>query len=247
MPRDETAAINRRTTDALVQRRMTAQAIDIAIGLFTGVISLAVYPPACALLVAAFLAKDAIPYVSVGKTCLGLTVVDIRTKGRCSLSGSLLRNALLVPPVGMVEALILSFSREGIRLGDVLAGTYVAYVAQPLETLDIPARTSGTTVTVTADLSARRLLCVDAAAGDDAVEDAFWQFADRYSDDATRGLGDEELAERCQELARRCETEDTCGLNLPGPLSQPATREQMHAYITAHVIAVNRARDLLIH
>ena len=233
---------------------MAAQAFDGLIALFAFIVLDAAYRPLGVLVILAFLLKDALPYASPGKTCLRLRVFTKKTNRPCSLRGSLLRNLLLLPPLGIVDALILAFSHDGHRLGDIVAGTFVAAQDFTPQSQAITAPAENTTcesppapsASLPSEADAKDILGLLADAGEDEVEEAFWCFAERYSSDATRSLADEELYQRAGELAQRCGSSARTSFRLPAPLQRAASREEAQAYINAHVVAVNGARDHLL-
>jgi hypothetical protein len=47
------------------------------------------------------------------------------------------------------------------------------------------------------------VLGIEPDADEDTVEEAYWRFAERYSDDAIKDLSPQELHRRCQELHER--------------------------------------------
>jgi len=236
---------------AFVQRRMIAQSIDCAIMTALATWVLFVAPPLCVPLAIVFLAKDTLPGLSPGKLWLGLGVVDPDTNRRCSLVGSVVRNALIVPPLGMIEALVMGFSDDGLRLADHITHTVVrtreeiATARSRLLESGGPAPYAGLPPAVAIQQKlegrkslSRQLLGVSDNADEDDIEQAFWDFAERYSDDATRNLPPEEMLARCRELGQR--------FGLSAPLDQHPTDDEMRTFIQAHVVAVNRARDDLL-
>ena len=248
MPPSATTALNRRALEAQVQRRMAAQAIDGALALVAGFLLSLIHPLWSVLALAAVLAKDSVPHASPGKSWLGLHVAEAGTNRRCSLSASFLRNLFLLPPLGMIEVLVLTFSRDGLRLGDRAARTWVTSSAMPhpeAVARRVSSSPQPSPAPRPADAAPRLVLGVDDDADQEAIEDAFWAFVERYSDDATRHFADGQLAERCAELADRFAAL-AAEAALPVPPTQPATREQMQGYLNEHVIAVNRARDQLL-
>jgi len=240
--------ISRPLHEAVVQRRMAAQAIDVGIALLAGILVVFTMPSLWLLVLAAFLTKDAIPGASPGKSWFRLKVVEAQTGKRCSIAASILRNFALIPPICVAEALILGLSPETTRLGDRLAGTCVK------DLIELP-RTAGVNTTVASkperqtvplEVAARQILCVDADDDDETIEDAFWDFAERYSPDATRDFTDEEFYRCCRELSERYTFKAVRGLEIPPLPPEDASSEEKRAYVNAFVVAVNRARDMLL-
>ncbi len=240
--------INRPLHDAVVQRRMAAQAIDVGIALLAGIVVAFTMPSLWFLVVGAFLAKDAIPGASPGKCRFRLKVVEAQTGKRCSIAASILRNLTLMPPVCVAEALILGLSAETTRLGDRLAGTCVKDLIEQPRTAGVntTAANEPQTETVPLEVAARQILCVDDDADDETIEDAFWDFAERYSPDATRDFTDDEFYRCCRELSERYTFTGVRGLEVPPLPPEDASPEEKRAYVNAFVVAVNRARDMLL-
>jgi len=241
--------ISRLLHDAVVQRRMAAQAIDVGLALLAGIVVAFAVPSLWFLVVGAFLAKDAIPGASPGKSWLKLKVVEAQTaKERCSIAASILRNFTLIPPICVAEALILALSPETTRLGDRLAGTCVKDLIERPQTAGVntTAANEPQTETVPLEVAARQILCVDADADEDAIEDAFWDFAERYRPDATRDFTDDEFYRCCRELSERYNFTGVRGLEIPPLPPEDASSEEKRAYLNAFVVAVNRARDMLL-
>ena len=240
--------VSRLMHDAVAQRRMAALAIDAAIALLAGIVVAFTMPSLCLLIVVAFLFKDAIPGGSPGKLWFKLKVIEAQTGKRCSIAASILRNLTLIPPVCVAEALILALSPETTRLGDRLAGTCVKDLIERPQTAGVNTTAANEPQTETGPLevAARQILCVDADADEDAIEDAFWDFAERYSPDATRDFTDDEFYRCCRELSERYSFTGVRGLEIPPLPPEDASPEEKRAYLNAFVVAVNRARDMLL-
>ena len=89
------------------------------------------------------------------------------------------------------------------------------------------------------------VLGVEPDADEDAIEDAYWGFAERYSEDAIKGLEDGELDVRCRELAERYAPYDLSGFTSPRDYDPSGDADSKRDYIMQFVIAVNAARDKL--
>lgn len=94
-------------------------------------------------------------------------------------------------------------------------------------------------------LSPHEVLGIEKGADEDAIEDAYWHFMDRYSEDAIKDIDGDELAQRCRELADRFETLTlTCASPVVYGESLPV--EHKREFVHQFVIAVNAARDKLL-
>ena len=94
-------------------------------------------------------------------------------------------------------------------------------------------------------LDPHEVLAVEKGADEDAIEDAYWDFMDRYSEDAVKDIDEGELDQRCRELTDRFETlRLTCAS--PIVYGQARSVDQKRELVHQFVIAVNAARDELL-
>ena len=209
---------------------------------------------------------------SLGKRILDLEVVlqDDRVH---KLAALLLRNLTLIPPVLLVELLVAAFAHDQRRIGDVLARTALRPGKSrprphataprrprrqpvPKEVKPSPPQESpspdppseppaSNTTPPPAMLSPRDILGLEEGADEDAIEDAYWDFMDRYSEDAVKDIDENELDRRCRELADRFRTlKLTCAS--PIVYNQSLPMERKREFVHQFVIAVNAARDKLL-
>jgi len=62
---------------------------------------------------------------SIGKRIMGLRVVDAKTKKACTYSQSVVRNIFMITPIGFLENIVVLFTENHRRLGDMVANTIV--------------------------------------------------------------------------------------------------------------------------
>ena len=93
---------------------------------------------------------------------------------------------------------------------------------------------------------AHEILGIGPDADEDAVEDAYWAFVDVYSDDALKGLPEDELEARCQRLRERFAGCDLSSFTTPMPCAPAMPVERKREFIKQFVIAVNAARDQML-
>lgn len=116
-------------------KRFQGQFIDGLVSLVLFVVGLSVVEVAglsgfisevviCILPAAYFLLADAMPNgQSIGKILLGMSVIDRKTGGYCTLRQSFLRN-ITTPILGTIDAVVILFNGHR-RIGDMLASTIV--------------------------------------------------------------------------------------------------------------------------
>ena len=197
---------------------------------------------------------------SLGKRILNLEIVCQHEAGN-KLAALLLRNVTLIPPVLLVELLVAAFAHDQRRIGDVLAHTTLkpgSSRPHPRPTAPQP-RLRQTTPRPQppapkeakppppppAELGPHQILGLEEGADEDAIEDAYWDFVDRYSEDAIKNIDEAELDQRCRELTNRFET---LKLNCASPIvyDQSLSMEHKRELVHQFVIAVNAARDKLL-
>jgi uncharacterized RDD family membrane protein YckC len=89
-------------------------------------------------------------------------------------------------------------------------------------------------------------LQVSEQANADAVDEAYWSFMNRFSDDAVRDLSSEELDQRCRELIVRFQHLDMAQLGITIEYSRKLSDREKRDLIYQHVTAVSTARDALL-
>lgn len=80
----------------------------------------------------------------------------------------------------------------------------------------------------------------------DSVEDAYWAFVDRFSDEEIRELSPEALDQRCRELSERFEHLAMSKLGVKIVYSRKMSDKEKRNFIHQHVVAINKARDSLL-
>ncbi len=94
--------------------------------------------------------------------------------------------------------------------------------------------------------AAHEILGVSPGADEDAVEDAYWEFVDAYSEDAVKDLSDDALEARCQELRDRFAAFDLSAFTVPVAYKEGMATEERRTFVAQFVIAVNAARDKML-
>ncbi|HOX37000.1 MAG TPA: RDD family protein [Candidatus Brocadiia bacterium] len=94
--------------------------------------------------------------------------------------------------------------------------------------------------------SPQEALGVSENAAEEEIETAYWEFVDRYSDDAARDISTAELNERCKELDVRFSAFDLTLAGMDVGYRPGMTDQQMKELIHGHFIIINRARDALL-
>jgi uncharacterized RDD family membrane protein YckC len=174
-----------------------------------------------------------------------------------------------------VELIVAAMSPESFRIGDYLAGTIVIETARidehpveeavdlshPTEGLDRLSEITGMDVdsawrpsddsmvpvepSQRLTPSAHLTLNVPPEAGPEAVDDAFWTFMNRFSEDIVRELSPEELDQRCRELQHRFRQLDMTRVGVTEPYDPKMDDDEKREFIRRHVVAVTSARDEL--
>jgi hypothetical protein len=89
-------------------------------------------------------------------------------------------------------------------------------------------------------------LALPEEANREAVDDAYWSFMNRFSEDVVRELSPEELDQRCRELTARFQHLDMAQLGVRVEYSRRLSDRHKREFIHQHVLAVNKARDALL-
>lgn len=114
--------------------------------------------------------------------------------------------------------------------------------------LDAPALQSDAPVGVVPKISPQPYdaLALRHDAGRDEIDDAYWGFMNKYSDDVVRDLGSEELDQRCRELLVRFQKLDMRQLGVNIAYNRKLSDKEKRQFIHQHVVALNNARDSLL-
>jgi len=222
-----------------------------------------------------FVLRDALPGgQSPGKRIMHLKTHDTVSLMPCGVIQSLRRNLTLVIPLFWpVELFLLGMGAEAKRLGDWLANTEVTRVRRPvyMEEITDEALISRAPPVVISPApepepvedappppppkpdggfpkqvpTPEEALGVSEGCPEEVVEQAYWDFVDRYSDDAVENMGADQLRELCLELNERFERFDLTLAGLDLGYDENMTELQMRQFIHGHFIVVNRARDAL--
>ena len=90
--------------------------------------------------------------------------------------------------------------------------------------------------------AAARCLAIEGEVSYETLDDAYWQYVERYSPDAAEKLTDAELIERCTELAA---AKAALPLDVPSAVIPTATRDACMAYLNEWLMLINKCRDTI--
>jgi len=110
--------------EQLLRRRCAAAAVDLLLLALAALLLAQARWSFSFIAVGLFLMRDWGEGYSPGKRLFNLIAFDSPDR-YCTLTASVLRNVTLLPPVFLVELLMLLFSHRGRRLGDILASSTV--------------------------------------------------------------------------------------------------------------------------
>lgn len=123
-------------------------------------------------------------------------------------------------------------------------GTLSEDAANPwAEPADADATAGSSCTSATLDLKlAAHCIGIDGEVSYDTLDDAYWQYVERYSPDAAEKLTDAELLARCTELAAR---KAEPAIRQPRPLGPAPSREQCLHFLNEWLVIINKCRDAL--
>ena len=90
--------------------------------------------------------------------------------------------------------------------------------------------------------AAARCIGIEGDVTYDSLDDAYWQYVERYSPDAVQDLTDDELRTRCAELAA---AKADLSLAVPLPAGEDPYRSAHLQYLNDWFVVINKCRDAL--